>query len=381
MVHAFGNHIFDPPPGAQALRGEVRAFIAANVVDVPPARRTNCWSTSDPAFSRKLGAAGFIGMVWPTAYGGHARHPLERYIVIEELLAGGAPVGAHWIADRQTGPLILKYGTEEQRQKYLPGMARGEIFACIGLSEPGAGSDLASISTKARRTKDGWVISGQKIWTSGAHMAHVMLALVRSEAGSQRHSGLSQFLIDLDLPGITIRPIIDLVGDHHFNEVFFDDVVVPDTMLIGVEGQGWAQATAELALERSGPERYLSSHVLLAALIDFVGHDPEPGIAAVIGTLTAELWTLRQMSTSVAATLAAGDDPMVGAAMVKDLGNSYEQALPLAIQAALGDVDLSGRGDMVEMLISLLQTSPSFSLRGGTREILRGIIARGLGLR
>lgn len=381
-MSVFDVHPFATPANATALREEVRAFLAANLPAGGKDRHTNCWAVGNPEFSRKLGAADFIGMLWPRKYGGHERDATERYIVLEELLAAGAPVGSHWISDRQTGPLLLKYGTEAQRNKYLPGMARGELFACIGLSEPGSGSDLASIRTSATRTDKGWRLDGQKVWTTNAHDASVILALVRTEAGSKRQQGLSQFLVDLDLPGVEVRPIIDLVGHHEFNEVFFDGVEVPDGALIGEEGNGWAQATAELALERSGPERYLSSHVLLAALIDIAGPDPDPVVAATIGRLTAEMWTLRQMSMSVAAKLAAGKDPTVEAAVVKDLGNSYEQSLPVVIQAALGDeATLADGSELADMLAMLLQTSPSFSLRGGTREIMRAIIAKGLGLR
>jgi alkylation response protein AidB-like acyl-CoA dehydrogenase len=278
--------------------------------------------------------------------------------------------------------LLLRYGTEAQRQRWLPGMAAGEVFACIGLSEPGAGSDLAGVRSRAEKVPGGWRINGQKLWTSGAHHAHVMLALLRSDAGSERQQGLSQFLIPMDTPGITVRPVIDLVGNHDFNEVFFDDCMVGDDALVGVEGDGWRQVTAELAIERSGPERYLSSHALLGVVIDAAraaGHD-SPALAATLGRLVAELWTLRQMSMATAAKLANGDDPVVEAAIVKDLGNDFEQRLPLAVQAIL-DLDLDGSSDLVRVLAHLLQVSPSFSLRGGTREVLRGIIARGMGLR
>ena len=381
-MSVFAIHPFATPADAQALRAEVRTFLDENLVGSNPTSRTNCWAVLDPQFSRRLGEAGFIGMLWPKRYGGHERDLLERYIVLEELLAAGAPVGSHWIADRQTGPLLLRYGTEAQRQKYLPGMARGELYACIGLSEPGAGSDLANIRTTATRVHGGWRLNGQKVWTTNAHDAAVMLTLVRTEPGSERRQGLSQFLVDLHLPGVEVRPIIDLVGHHEFNEVFFDDAEVPDGALVGVEGEGWQQATAELALERSGPERYLSSHVLLESLIDTAGPEPDAVLAGEIGRLTAQLWTLRQMSMSVAAKLASGQDPMIEAAVVKDLGNSYEQGLPIAIQAALGgEAQLADGSALADMLAMLLQTSPSFSLRGGTREIMRGIIARGLGLR
>jgi alkylation response protein AidB-like acyl-CoA dehydrogenase len=373
---------FRPPPEAAAVRSRIRAFLAANPPSADPVRRANCWAVADPAFSRALGEAGFLGMVWPAAYGGHDRPAMERYVVLEELLAAGAPVGAHWIADRQTGPLLLRYGTEGQRRRWLPGMAAGRSFACIGLSEPGAGSDLAAVRSRAERVPGGWRINGQKLWTSGAHHAHVMLALLRSEPGSERQQGLSQFLIPMMTPGVTVRPIIDLVGNHDFNEVFFDDVIVGDDALVGAEGRGWSQVTAELAIERSGPERYLSSHALLVTLIDAArsaGVQNMP-LAATIGRLVAELWTLRQMSMATAAKLAAGEDPMVEAAIVKDLGNDFEQRLPLAVQAIL-DLELDNSTDLVRVLAHLLQVSPSFSLRGGTREVLRGIIARGMGLR
>jgi alkylation response protein AidB-like acyl-CoA dehydrogenase len=373
---------FRAPPEAAAVRARIRAFLDANPPSADPVRRANCWAVADPAYSRALGEAGFLGMVWPAAYGGRDRPAMERYIVLEELLAAGAPVGAHWIADRQTGPLLLRYGTEAQRRRWLPGMAAGRAFACIGLSEPGAGSDLAAVRSRAERVPGGWRINGQKLWTSGAHHAHVMLALLRSEPGSERQQGLSQFLIPMTTPGVTVRPIIDLVGNHDFNEVFFDDVVVGDDALVGAEGRGWSQVTAELAIERSGPERYLSSHALLVTLTDAArtaGVRNVP-LAATIGRLLAELWTLRQMSMATAAKLAAGEDPMIEAAIVKDLGNDFEQRLPLAIQAIL-DLELDGSTDLVRVLAHLLQVSPSFSLRGGTREVLRGIIARGMGLR
>ncbi len=373
---------YQPDADTAAVRAAVRAFLVANPPPADAVRRANCWSVADAQFSRALGAAGFIGMVWPQRYGGHDRPAMHRYVVLEELLAAGASVGAHWIADRQTGPLLLRYGSEAQRRKYLPGMAAGTLFACIGLSEPGAGSDLAAVRSRAEKVPGGWRINGQKLWTSGAHHAHAMLALLRSEAGSERQVGLSQFLIDLDTPGVTVRPVIDLVGNHDFNEVFFDDVLVGDDALVGVEGEGWRQVTAELALERSGPERYLSSQALLAAVIDAArgaGVD-NPALNAVIGKLVAELWTLRQMSLATAAKLAEGGDPSVEAAIVKDLGNDYEQRVPLMVQAVL-DIDLDGSSEVARVLAHLLQVSPSFSLRGGTREVLRGIIARGLGLR
>lgn len=379
-MQSFSIRPFEPPFDVAAVRAGVRAFLREHQPRSDAASRCNSWAVADAAFSKALGKAGYVGMIWPKRYGGGERHPLERYVVLEELLAAGAPVGMHWIGDRQGGPLLLRYGTEEQRQALLPKLAAGELYTCIGMSEPGSGSDLASVRTRGARAGDSWRINGQKVWTTNAHNAHYMIALVRTGEGSQRQEGLTQFLIDLTLPGVSVRPIIDLVGGHDFNEVFLEDVLVPDAMRVGEEGAGWKQVTAELSLERSGPERYLSSFALLLEFIRIAGPAPSAAAAALIGQLTAELWTLRQMSRSTAAKLAAGEDPALEAAIVKDLGNSFEQALPRVVQAAC-DADLAADTEFARALALLLQVSPSFSLRGGTREILRGIIARGLGLR
>ncbi|WP_084582354.1 acyl-CoA dehydrogenase family protein [Sphingomonas azotifigens] len=368
------------PDNAASIRAQVRSIIAAHPRHPDPAKRANSWAVADPAFSARLGAEGLIGMTWPKEYGGHARSNLERYVVLEELLAAGAPVGAHWIADRQTGGMLLRYGHETEKQRWLPGMARGAIFACIGLSEPNAGSDLASVRTQARKRGDRWIIDGQKVWTTGAHFSHLMIALVRTAEGSQRNEGLSQFVIPMDAPGVSIKPIIDLTGGHDFNEVFFDGVELPETALAGIEGEGWKQATAELSLERSGPERYLSSTALFLELLRHVGESPDPAVRQLVGRLAADMWTLRMMSATVAAKLADGEDPALEATIVKDLGNSFEQAMPGLVQATI-DIDPASTTALTRVLEHLLQVAPSFSLRGGTREILKGIIARGLGLR
>ncbi|WP_234030185.1 acyl-CoA dehydrogenase family protein [Erythrobacter mangrovi] len=378
-MQTFATEAVDWPESATALREQVRALVAEHG-ERDPVRRANCWTKADPAFSRRLGEAGLLGMTWPREYGGHERSQIERYVVIEELLAAGAPVGAHWIADRQSGPLLLRMGNEELKRRWVPAIARGEAFACIGLSEPNSGSDLASVRTSARRDGDDWVINGQKVWTTGAHVAHFMIALIRSEPGSERQQGLSQFVIPMDAPGVTVKPIIDLTGAHEFNEVFFEDVRLPATALLGEEGNGWKQATAELSLERSGPERYLSSMALFTELVRHAGKHPDQTVRELVGRLAAEAWTLRLMSASVAAKLARGEDPALEATIVKDLGNSYEQAIPELVQAVV-EMDLNGEDALARVTAYLLQVSPSFSLRGGTREILKGIIARGLGLR
>jgi alkylation response protein AidB-like acyl-CoA dehydrogenase len=377
---------FEPhnlPPEAEAFRDEVRAFLRETLGDRPPARRARSWGGYDPEFSRRMGACGWIGLTWPKRYGGQERSFLERYVLLEELLAAGAPAGAHWVAERQSGPLLKRFGTEAQRERFLPAIVRGECYFAIGMSEPDSGSDLASIRTRAVRRDGDYVVNGTKVWTSNAHRSHYAIALFRTTVvPDKKHEGLSQFLVDLKSPGITIRPIIDLAGSHHFNEVVFQDVIVPEDMRVGGEGDGWKQVTTELAFERSGPERYLSSMALILELIRVVGASPEPRAAEVVGRLVAQLATLRQMSLSVAGMLQAGLNPNLEAAVVKDVGTTFEQSIPEIVHALL-DIEptIDTGSELQQTLGYLVQRAPSFSLRGGTREVLRGIIARGLGLR
>jgi alkylation response protein AidB-like acyl-CoA dehydrogenase len=374
---------FSLPKEAELLRQEVRVFLRGCSATWTPLRRAQSWDGLDPEFSRQVGARGWIGMTWPKRYGGSERSALDRYVVMEEMLFAGAPVSFHWIADRQSGPLLLRFGTEQQRQTILPRIARGELCFCIGLSEPDAGSDVASIRTKARKSDGGWRVNGTKLWTTNAHRAQYMIGLFRTAADvSERHTGLSHFLVDLSLPGITVRPIRDLSGEERFNEVIFDDALLPEGALIGRSGEGWSQAMTELAFERSGPERFLSSIQALIQLIAHVGNEPTEEAAALVGRLIAQLVTLRNMSLSVSGMLEAHQDPALEAAVVKDLGGAFEQSLPEAVQSLLGLELESGQGsDLHQVTAHLMQMAPAFSLRGGTREILRGIIARGLGLR
>ena len=375
--------LIDPgalPPECEALRAEVRDFLATAMQDVPRAKRNRNWSGASPEFSRLMGQRGWIGMTWPRAYGGHERSSLERYVVLEEMLSAGAPVGAHWVADRQSGPLLMRYAPDTLAPRIVPRIARGEAFFCIGMSEPDSGSDLASIRTRAHRTADGWVINGRKVWTSGAHRAHFMIALVRTgEKTANRHEGMSQFLVDMTTPGLTVRPIVNQLGEHDFNEVTFDDVLVPHENLIGQEGDGWKQVGAELAFERSGPERYLSSSQLLLEMLDHADAT-NPQHATAIGRIVAQYGTLRQMSMGVALMLARGENPALAASLVKDQGALVEQAMPDIAHELFG-----GHAEPGSTLDQAMQYAamavPSFSLRGGTREILRGIIAKGLDLR
>jgi alkylation response protein AidB-like acyl-CoA dehydrogenase len=393
-VNAF---TFAPPPSspaADAVREEVRDFLKTELADRTPLQRAESWNGHDPAFSRKMGERGWIGMTWPKQYGGHARSALERYVVLEEMLAAGAPVSAHWIADRQSGPLLLRVGTEEQRRDILPRIAAGECFFCIGMSEPDSGSDLAATRTRATPVQGGFLVNGTKLWTSLAHISHYMILFCRTGTGDgDKHAGVSQFLVDLkNTSGISIRPVNAQSGEHHFNEVVFTDAFLPETAVIGKLGDGWNQVTSELALERSGPERFLSSFAvaveLLRALgralgrIAALGRDPSERAAIAIGRLSAHVMALRRLSRSVAGMLQNGENPALQAALVKDLGALVEQEIP-EIARLLIDVEPSvlSDNDFAATIGYVMLHSPSFSLRGGAREILRGIIARGLGLR
>ena len=365
-------------PHLEELRQEVREFLAENLKDVPMAERAKTWHGADAEFSRKVGERGWIGMVWPKQYGGGERTALERYVVLEEMVSGGAPVSLHWTGDRQSGPLLLRLGTEKQRE-LLPRIVRGEIFFCIGLSEPDAGSDLANLRTRAVKVDGGWVINGTKIWTSGAHLKHYMIMLCRSRPRDEenRHAGMSQFLIDLSLPGIDIRPIRNMAGEAYFNEVVFTDCFVPDDALLGEEGNGWKQAMGELALERSGPERFLTASILMKELVRLAGEHPSPRAPLVIGRLAAHLATLRRMSFSVASALQDGEDVGTAASFVKDLGSVFEQSIP-DLTRDLFDLGELDDEQLLGVFRYVMLASPSFSIYGGTREILRSIVGKSL---
>ncbi len=380
---------FDPirlPPEAEALRKEVRAFlkdeIAAGTFDPQTAHLGKGFN---PEFSRKVGERGWIGLTWPKEYGGHERSFLERYVVTEEFRVAGAPTRAHFTADRQSGPMLLKYAPEEVKQDIVPRITRGECYFCIGMSEPDSGSDLFAAKTKAEKTADGWRINGRKVWTSNAHRSHYMIGLFRTSPATEdnRRHGLTQFLVDMSTPGITVRPLLHLTGNHEFNEVIFEDAILPENAVLGEIDSAWKQATSELAYERSGPERFLETIYILPELVNVLGKEPDVRGAEGIGRLVAQLHTLRRMSISVNGMLAAGKEPVLEGSVVKDLGTNWEQTLPAKARelSAFAQSDPSNRADFDELMRFATLIAPKLTIQGGTREILRGIIARGLGLR
>lgn len=365
-----------------ALRTRVRAFLAEQLAAGAFTPSVDAWLCGwDENFTAALAQQGWLGMTVPQRYGGHGRSFHERFVVTEELLAAGAPVAAHWIADRQIVPSLLKYGTEEQKHEFLPRIVRGECFFGIGMSEPDSGSDLASVRTRARQVDGGWSLTGTKVWTSGAHRADAFIVLARTSPTDPAHrqAGLSQFIVDLRAPGVDIRPIVSMNGGRHFNEVILDQVFVPDAMIFGTIGHGWTQVTSELSFERSGPERFLSTFPLLAAAVEqLAAEDVSPD--ADMGRLVARVTGLHHMSTAVAGALQRGETPDVSAAVVKVLGTTTEGTIADFADLRTGE-STSFDGTWRRMVADAVDQRPGFTLRGGTNEVLRGVIARGLGMR
>jgi len=374
-------------PAEEGVRDAIRAFLA----DALPAARVpldDAWiSGFDPAFSRRLGAAGFVGMTWPRAYGGGGRSYVERAIVTEELLRAGAPVAAHWVGDRQIGPALLAHGTAEQRDAILPGIIRGELVFCLGMSEPGAGSDLAALTTRAVEDGDAFVVDGQKVWTSFAHQAHYCYLVARTDPDAPRHRGLSELLVDMRLAGITVRPLVDMTGEHHFNEVFFDGVRVPKRWLIGEKNRGWFQIAAQLDYERAGMERLLSYAPLLRDLeahLRAAGRTRAPLVRQELARLHTELAVGRLLIYRIAWKLSQGLTPTAETALAKLYGTELEQRLVRFAAQVLGPYALLDGGAGVPLggrVARALLNAPALTIRGGTVEILRNIVAqRGLGL-
>ena len=372
----------DLPRHVAELRRDVREFLEGE-------RRKNTFMVHlghgefDPEFSRRVGSKGWIGMTWPRKYGGREASYLERFVVTEELLAAAAPVAAYWVADRQTGPSLLRWGTETQRQKYMPAIAKGECYFAIGMSEPNSGSDLASVRTRAERVSGGWKLTGQKVWTSWAHVASAMTVLCRTSPQTKiKQEGLSQLIVDMSSPGITIRPINFLNNQHHFNEVFFDDVFIPDEMVLGEIGQGWRQVTSELALERSGPERYMNTLPLFCLLIERMGKSQDRMAKVMIGSLVARFSSIRTMSLAIATEFSKGGTPDLAteAALVKDIGSHFEREITEAAKMLTNAIPMIDADDEFERLLAEATIfSPISTIRGGTTQILRGIVAKRLG--
>ncbi len=363
----------------KALQRDVRAFVE---VEAPPGSYEPGFGMSSGAsreFSRKLGERGWLGMALPAAYGGGDRSAVERLVVVEELLRRGLPLEHHWTADRQSGPVINRFGAEAQKQRFLPAICRGELCFAIGMSEPDAGSDLAGVKCRATRVAGGWELQGTKIWTSNAHICDWAIVLCRTGDAEDRHDGLSQLIVDMRSPGVTISPIPFLDGTADFNEVSFESVFVPDDLLLGQEGQGWAQVTSELSFERAGPERWLSPYLVVEQFLHEYGGSLGDEAVAFLGASVARWWGIRQISLAVARMIDEGRAPGLQSAIGKDLGTRFEQDVMAKIQTLVElEPSLGSTRPFERLLARAVLVAPSWSIRGGTNEILRTVIAKGL---
>ncbi|HXG21269.1 MAG TPA: acyl-CoA dehydrogenase family protein [Methylomirabilota bacterium] len=374
-------------PEQQAFRQEIRDFLAREVT--PEAKTEDGWIIGfSREFSRKLGERGWIGLTWPKYYGGQERSYLDRVILTEELLRAGAPVAAHWLGDRQVGPALLAYGSEEQKAEILPRVTKGEIVFCLGMSEPGAGSDLASLRTKAVEEGDHFVITGQKIWTSFAHVADYAYLVARTDPHAPKHKGISEFLVDMKTPGVTVRPLVDITGEHHFNEAFFDNVRIEKKWLIGEKNRGWYQIASQLDYERSGIERLLSNYSLFRDALRYAqehGLTRDPLVRNQLAQMQIELEMGRFLVYKVAWLLSKGVVPNYEAALAKCFCTEVEQRIAQTVSTLLGDYAVLLPGSPAARLAGRAARqylyAPAYTIQGGTSNILRNIMAiRGLGL-
>ncbi|MFD3473798.1 acyl-CoA dehydrogenase family protein [Streptomyces sp. NPDC058695] len=367
----------DHSPGTDScaeLRSQVRELTAEWRDAGRYVPRSDSWLRSfDLEFSKELAARGLVAMTYPKEFGGAERTNVERLAVTEELLRAGAPVAAHWIGDRQIGPAVLRHGTRELREEIVPRIASGEAVFCLGMSEPEAGSDLASVRTKAERVEGGWLVNGHKIWTTQAHHATHAYLLARTSREERKHDGLSEFILDMDAEGVQVTPIVDLAGEHHFNEVRFENVFVPAHRVIGEVGKGWKQVVEQLSFERGGAERSLSSYPVFVELIaEAARQRDDRALHALLGSLVARLAVLRRLCFEVASAMDAGQAPVQQAAALKYLGNAFEHD----VIEALRRTDLCQDPAFDSTFGQALLASPAFSLRGGAAEVLLSLIAR-----
>lgn len=353
------------------LRGQVRDLTGRWLAEGRYVPRSDCWLRSfDLDFSREMAELNLIGLTWPTEFGGAGLDARSRLAVTEELLRAGAPVAAHWIGDRQIGPTVLRLGNPQMQEELLPGIINAESVYCLGMSEPEAGSDLAAVRTTATKVPGGWRVNGRKTWTSQAHHATHSYLLARTDSSGRKHEGLSEFVLDMNADGVEVSPIWDMSGEHHFNEMTFTDVFVPEHRLIGQEGNGWRQVVEQLSFERGGPERVLSTYPLLREAIEHLKQTGDDRFNAELGELVARLATLRRQCWEIANALDEGAAPVTEAASLKYLGTAFEiDVIEFARRVGLS----AARQDS---LAGALLASPGFSIRGGSSDVLLSIVAK-----
>jgi alkylation response protein AidB-like acyl-CoA dehydrogenase len=330
----------------------------------------------DRAFSLELAKRGWLGMTWPVEAGGGGRSPLERFIVFEALLTTGAPMATSWFADRQMGPTLLQFGTPEQQATFLPQILDGTSAWSIGMSEPDAGSDVASIRTRAERDGDDFVVNGQKIWNSGAASADWIYLIARTDPDAKPHAGLSELIVDMRAPGITITPIKDMTGNDHFCEVFFEDVRVPVANLVGELNGSFRQVMRQMEHERGGPDRLLSNRKLYddcLAVADTGDPRVRQEVAAIeSGYRIGRLLVLREVM---------GQAPRQFSAATKTFCTELEQRIAAFCASVLGPQALLAEPGLGGRVARNVCYAPAYTIMGGTSQILRNILGeRVLGL-
>ena len=378
----------------EKFRGEVRDFLEGEIKQGLWEPSCDAWIMGyDQEFTKRVAQKGWIGLTWPKEHGGQGRSFIDRLILTEEMLRYGAPAACHWFADRQIGGAIVHYGTEEQKKEILPKILNGEATVGLGMSEPEAGSDLASLKTRAVEDGDDYVIDGQKVWTSGGGNMNWIYLVARTDQEAPKHKGISEFLFETSLPGITINPIADMTGGVHFNEVFFDNVRVPKGCLIGQENRGFYQILNQLDYERSGMERLMANYVLFDALVKYTKEtkrdgrplSEDPMIRSKLAQLKVELEIGRLFMYRVAVVMDEGNAPNWESSLSKAYGTAFEQRLAgiaIEILGLYGQLSPESKWvPMHGMAYHSYLSSKGYSLQAGASEVLKNILAqRKLGL-
>ena len=322
-------------------------------------------------FANELAGLGWIGLTWPTEFGGQGRPAVDRLIIAEELIAAGAPIAAMWFADRQMGPSLIAYGRPDQQEAFLPGILSGDTTWCIGMSEPNAGSDLASLVTSAVRDGDQYVINGQKIWTSFGAVADYIYLICRTSTDGPPHEGISEIIVPMSTPGIEVRPITDMTTNRHFCEVFLTDVRVPVTNLVGAEGGAFKQTMVQLEHERGGIDRLVSNHALyLLALERADRSDP------IVRQRIAALETAYRIGRILVVREVLKQAPKGFSAATKCFCTEHEWRVAEFVAGVYG-AEATVWNDVVHGLLY----APGYTIMGGTSNVMRNILGeRVLGL-
>ncbi len=377
-----------------AFRKEVADFLKDEISKGLWKPACDAWiQGQDPSFTKRVAAKGWIGLSWPKELGGQGLSAVDRMIMTEEMLRYGAPAACHWFADRQIGNAIIHYGNEMQKKEWLPMIMRGEAYVGLGLSEPDAASDLASIKTKATETEDGYVIDGQKVWTSCAKFMNYIYLVARTDPTAPKHRGISEFFFSTKLPGVTLTPTIDITGSEAWCETFLDQVKIPKTALIGEKNKGFYQVAHQLDFERAGLERLMGNYPLYEALIQFCKDTKRNGqplskdysVRTKLAQLQVEFEVGRLLTYRVALVIDEGRAPNTEASLAKAYSTSFEQHLAVLAMDILGLYGSLVEDSKYEVIAGMAPASflasKGYSLQAGTSEILRNIYAqRGLGL-